>query len=301
MTCILKKSLLMCLICVVAMTCRLKADEAPQHKQLEEISAAFRDFERGDTKAAIAALDRVLASDPDNVAAMSARAQIYEKTGDFPQALADYDHWVKLQGGQWQPYNQRGAARFKAGDVAGSIADFDRAIKINPPLERQHWQRGLSHYYARRFRDGDKQFGLYQTYYAADVENVVWRMACQARYLGFEKARQGIMKLEGPDRRVPMKQIDALFRGTGTVEQVLEAAQAGDPDEKTLRQQLFYAHLYLGLYHEIKGEAKQARQHIFAADSRKISHYMWDVAHVHADLLRQEAAATKAATSRQGK
>ena len=290
MACIFKKCLL---ILVSAMTSLLSADEALQLNRSEEIATALRDFQRGDTKDAIERLDRVLVAEPDNAAALSTRARIHEDSRDYDKALADYDRWVKLQSDHWQPYNLRGGARFKAGNVAGSIKDFDRAIKINPKLERQHWQRGLSHYYAGQFRDGDRQFELYQTYHAADVENVVWRMACQARYLGFEKAQQNIMRLGGPDRRVPMKQVDALFRGKGTVEQVLEAAKAGDPDEKTLGQRLFYAHLYIGLYHEITGEVDKARKHIFAADQRKIGHYMWDVAHVHAELFRQKSTKAK--------
>ena len=49
---------------------------------------------------------------------------------------------------------------------------------------------------------------------------------------------------------------------------------------------LFYAHLYLGLYHEALGDKKKARAHIDVAAKKHTSpHYMGDVARLHARLL----------------
>lgn len=53
----------------------------------------------------------------------------------------------------------------------------------------------------------------------------------------------------------------------------------------------FYAELYLGLLAEAQGDERQALAHLAAAEKHKIGHYMWDVARVHADLLRRQAAA----------
>ena len=50
-------------------------------------------------------------------------------------------------------------------------------------------------------------------------------------------------------------------------------------------QQRFYAHLYVGLYHEIAGEPAKARRHILRAASVPANHYMGDVARVHAKIL----------------
>jgi hypothetical protein len=40
------------------------------------------------------------------------------------------------------------------------------------------------------------------------------------------------------------------------------------------------------LWHEAGGRAEEARKHILEAEKHKIAHYMWDVAHVHAERLR---------------
>jgi len=51
---------------------------------------------------------------------------------------------------------------------------------------------------------------------------------------------------------------------------------------------MFYAHLYLGIYFEAIGDAKQARDYIFkAAERANQNGYMGDVARVHADILRK--------------
>jgi hypothetical protein len=66
------------------------------------------------------------------------------------------------------------------------------------------------------------------------------------------------------------------------------AREGGDPDKLT--QQLFYAHLYLGLYYETEGNKQLALEHVTkAADNHRITHYMWDVARVHRDILRKNA------------
>jgi lipoprotein NlpI len=90
------------------------------------------------------------------------------------------------------------------------------------------------------------------------------------------------------DPRVPMMQIYDLYRGKLKPDDVLKAAEAGSPSKENLNTRLFYAHLYLGLWHEAGGRAGEAKKHLLQAEQHKIGHYMWDVAHVHADRLRAE-------------
>jgi lipoprotein NlpI len=82
-----------------------------------------------------------------------------------------------------------------------------------------------------------------------------------------------------------MMQVYSLYRGKLTPDEVLATAKAGDPSEETLHQRLFYAHLYLGLFHEVRGDLAAAKKHIAEAEKRKINHYMWDVAAVHKRVL----------------
>jgi lipoprotein NlpI len=183
----------------------------------------------------------------------------------------------------------RGSDHFRAGRFAESVADFDAEIKLDPRRAPWHWKRGISLYYLGRYADGAGQFEGYQTVDGNDVENAVWRFLCQARdpAVGFEKAQKRILPIRD-DRRVPMMQVYGLYQGKLSPDDVLAAAKAGDPSEDMLHQRLFYAHLYLGLYHEVRGNLDGARRHIAEAERRKIGHYMWDVAAVHARVLKEK-------------
>ena len=103
---------------------------------------------------------------------------------------------------------------------------------------------------------------------------------CMARKDGIDKARKAILKI-GNDKRVPMRQVYDLFKGDLKTDDVLKAAKT-DP-------QLFYAHLYVGIYFDLLGDKKQALAHLNkAADDYRIEHYMGDVARIHRDLLAKE-------------
>ena len=185
-------------------------------------------------------------------------------------------------------FDRRGSEHFKAGRIKESVADFDMAVKLDGKREPWHWRRGISYYYAGEFEKGKKQFEGYQTVDSSDVENATWRYLCMARLSGVAAASKDILKI-GDDRRVPMRQIYDLYAGKLKPEDVLEAARAGKPSPPQLNMRLFYTHLYLGLYYEAAGKEELARKHLYkAADDHRIGHYMWDVAHVHANILRSK-------------
>lgn len=217
------------------------------------------------------------------------RGQENDAAGRFGEAVADYTRALEMNPKDAGLYQLRGFAEFKRGKIKESIADFDKYIELVPKAKVSHWQRGISYYYAGRWDDGIAQFEGYQTFDSNDVENAVWRFMCMARKDGIPKARQQILKI-GEDKRVPMRQVYDLYAGKLKVEDVLAAAKSGEPGKEPLNRQLFYAHLYVGIYHELEGNKKAALAHLQkAADEHRIGHYMWDVARVHRDLLRKQA------------
>ena len=101
-----------------------------------------------------------------------------------------------------------------------------------------------------------------------------------ARKDGIAKARTAILKI-GDDRRVPMRQVYDLYKGELKVDDVMKAAKANN--------ELFYAHLYVGIYHDLLNEKQKAFEHLNkATEDYRIGHYMWDVARIHRDLLAKE-------------
>lgn len=189
-------------------------------------------------------------------------------------------------------YYLRGRENFRLGEIKRSVADFDKYVALRPRLESRQWERGIAYYYAGQFDKGAKQFELYQTFHDNDVENSVWRYLCMARSVGVEKAREVMLPIKN-DRRVPMMQVFDLYRGKLKPEDVLAAAKAGEPDEDTLYARMFYADLYLGLYHEAGRNKELAAKHIRAAAARsrpnaRINRYMWDVARIHAEQMKKK-------------
>jgi hypothetical protein len=127
-----------------------------------------------------------------------------------------------------------------------------------------------------RFDDGRKQFELHCGPNPNDVENPAWHFLCVAKLKGPQAAREALLPV-GEEPRVPMKEILALFAGRGDEAAVLEAASQGGGEP--LKNQLCYAHLYLGLFAEVTGDSEKAKHHIAqAAGPFRMDHYMGKVA-----------------------
>lgn len=182
----------------------------------------------------------------------------------------------------------KGEAEFFEGQIEEAVRSWDLEIAASPLREPYHWQRGLAYYYAGEFERGVKQFEKHQKVNQNDVENAAWHFLCVVRADGgsVDKARKALIPIDG-DSRVPMKEVHDLFAGRGTTRDVLDAA-SGNAEGLLLRNQLCYAHLYLGLYHEALGEVDQSRDHIkkSAVDFR-MDHYMGKVAQLHHKLRKK--------------
>jgi lipoprotein NlpI len=261
----------------------LRADKAEELVADAQMLAA-----RGQIKEALTTVSKAIALDPKNYNAYALRGSLYDAQRKLEEALADYSKVIALDPEAADAYSRRGGVHFKMGHIKESIADFDKQIQLKPSDKAGHWRRGISYYYAGRYDDGRKQFEGYEAVDTNDVENAVWHFLCLARSQGVAKARKALLKI-GKDSRVPMAEVYALFAGKAKPADVLAAAKKGAGDKAALRRpQLFYAHLYLGLYYEVTGDQKAAREHMTkAAEDYRIGHYMGDVARVHLALLKK--------------
>jgi lipoprotein NlpI len=258
---------------------------AAEQVSCEELQRQARlAYVSGKRDEAITLITQAIALEPKNPRAYFVRARFYEESHEPAQAIADYDQVLKLDPRLPDAWQNRGSEHFKLGHIKESIADFDKFIELVPAQAAYHWQRGISCYYAGRFEEGRKQFESHQTVNSNDVENAVWHFLCVARASGLEKARAALIPIKG-DTRVPMMEVHSLFAGKLKPEDVLKTASAGDLPKPKLDRQLFYAHLYLGLYFEAIKDDKQAREHITkAARQYQGGDYMGEVARVHLQL-----------------
>jgi lipoprotein NlpI len=249
---------------------------------LDSASAALK---QGDAKTALDLTDRALKIVPKKAGPWLLRGIINEELRNFKEAVADFTKTLELDPRIDDAYDHRGTTHFKLAKFAESVADFDSYLAKHPDKAAGHWQRGISCYYAGRFDQGRKQFEGYQTVDDNDVENAVWQFLCVARKDGVEKARAGLLKVQ-KDSRVGMMEVYGLFAGKLKPEDVLAAAKKAK-SSVALEQQLFYAHLYLGLYYDATGEPRKALEQMELAVDHRVGHYMWEVARIHRDLLKK--------------
>jgi lipoprotein NlpI len=261
------------------------AGEKPQQNALEE---AVKLLKRGKESEALVLVNKALDKDAKDARAWLLRGVIQNAQGKHAEAVTDLTKAIELKGQDLpEAYDRRGDAYLKKGDMDKALADFDRFLELVPRARPQHWRRGIACYYAKKYDEGNKQFEVHQTVNPEDVENAVWRYLCQAQLIGRDKARAQMLKIKA-DSRVPMMTVYDLFLGKAKPDDVLKAAGAKAATADDAKGQMFYAHLYLGLYYESEGDAKKAREHIdLAAGEFNGRDYMSAVAKVHRDLRKK--------------
>ncbi|HTD85199.1 MAG TPA: tetratricopeptide repeat protein [Candidatus Binatia bacterium] len=243
------------------------------------MSQISRKIMQGQRDEAMALLDKAIAEHPQEAKWFLARGRLRGTMDQPEKAIEDFNAVINIDTNMARAFHERGWARFKLGQFKESVADFDQFLKLQPDFAPEHWQRGIALYYAGEYERGRNQFEAHQKVNPRDVENAVWHFLCVARLNGVEKAKASLIPVQG-DTRVPMKEIHALFAGKAKPEDVLAAAR--QPGE------LFYAHLYLGLYYAAYGDKAKAGEHIDkAATEFHMNNYMGDVARVHAALFKK--------------
>lgn len=263
----------------------LLAANAPEARDATPYEAAVIEGREAQRKGllgkAIQAFDKAIQIDDKQVAGHFFKGDTLSRQRKSAEAIVEFSRVIELDPKASTAYRMRGDERLKLGEVEKAVEDFNKYLALEPRGEPQLWQRGIALYYAGKFGEGRRQFELHQAVNPHDVENGAWQFLCAAREKGVEKARENMLSISG-DSRVPMTEIYELFRGKATVEDVWAATKKGNPLPVELDDRRFYAYLYIGLYHEAKGDAEKAYENIKAAATEfRAEHYMGDIARVH--------------------
>ena len=189
----------------------------------------------------------------------------------------------------------KGSALIISADFAEALALFDKSVQIAPSTASQCWQRGIVLYYLAQYTAGAAQFKLDMTANGADVEEVVWRFMCDARKVGLEAARARMLPV-GADYRVPMKQILALYAGTGSMADVAAAA-AAVADAYSRTSAIAYGHFYGGIFMQLQGRESEAKAMLEAAAAAPSQDYMGKLMVMHASLLKTAVATSTSGTA----
>lgn len=269
------KWLTACLLCGISQA--FGQDNAADQLYKRTISA----YNAGMVDEALELANQAIASSPKEPKLYLARGYIHQYERRHQKAVDDFSKAIKLDPDSTEAWQRRGEERFKLAQFKESVADFERVIQLQPQQAPYHWQLGISYYYTGQHQKGMSLFKKHQTVNRNDVENAVWHYLCTAKVHGLNEAKKRLLTIS-KDSRTPMMEIYALFGGQGTEEQVLKQAHQGRAIGGARARQIFYAHLYLGLYHEAQGNSDKAYNYITkAAQQYKENGYMGQVARVH--------------------
>ena len=180
------------------------------------------------------------------------------------------------------------------GRIAKSLEDFDRLAELLPKQAPQLWQRGVALSLAGRHEDACRQFRAHYQINSNDVEVAAWHFLSKAKIDGTEKARTNLLVVHG-DSRVPMREIFNVYSGTGSVEEVLTAADSSHQTNAGQHLARFYARLYLAIYLDACGKETNALPHAREAAANSASYgFLGQAARLYAEQLDARKASKSA-------
>ena len=209
---------------------------------------------------------------------------------ELAKAIKHYDTELAKTPDNVDLLSRRGDIHLFAGNFKKSISDFEKMIKLDPSTDAPHWRLGIAYYYANKFKKGMDQFAKYHAYDAVDRENGVWKFFCQANLESIEKAAGDMLPYTRFDRH-PFPAIYDLLAGKDgtTPETILDAAKDSKESQSAKVRRYFFAHLYIGMWHEIHGDKEKALHHVRLATANQYGlstrTYMWQVARIHYEQL----------------
>lgn len=97
----------------------------------------------GQNDSALLAYDKVLEASPNNVFALSNRAHLLYKKGDFEHAIEDFSNVLRQNPDAEPALYARGMAYMEAQDKQKALEDFDRIRRLSSSSKLKSWIQGL--------------------------------------------------------------------------------------------------------------------------------------------------------------
>ena len=109
------------------------------------VSVGRRKLKRKDYQGAIAEFDRALASNLNDLDALSGRAEAYYWLKDFPSAIQDLDAVLERNPNNATFFFYRGTAHAEIEEYDKAIADYTEALRLDPDYAYAYNNRGISY------------------------------------------------------------------------------------------------------------------------------------------------------------
>ena len=129
------------------------------------VSVGRRKLKQDDYQGAIDEFNQALASNLNDIDALSGRAEAYLRLEAFPSAIQDFDVVLQRNPNNATFFFYRGYAHGELKEYELAIADYTEAIRLNPDDANAYYNRGNSYE-----KLGDKQKAIEDFQQAADLD-----------------------------------------------------------------------------------------------------------------------------------
>lgn len=132
--------------------------------------------------------DHVLQVTPENSLAFYARGIIFQKQGDFDQAIADYSKSISINPQSAVAYNNRGIVYDLLGKYNLAVIDYNQAIAINPKHAKAHNNRGYLYFQMGSYLHAINDYNISIKLYPEEPLTYLNRSRCYYQLKKFDKA-----------------------------------------------------------------------------------------------------------------
>lgn len=138
----------------------------------QKVAEGWRIYNQRDYNGAIKLHSEAIEINPNNALAYYGRAYAYDALKDYPRAIEDCTKAVQFDSPRLvDAYNNRGEAYRKSGNFTQAIADYNKALELNPNYVTAYNNRGIAYRrlnnYAQAFADYNKAIELKPDYFFA--------------------------------------------------------------------------------------------------------------------------------------
>ena len=88
--------------------------------------------------------DDTVRKSPHKARPYNNRGIVYDKQGNFTQAMSDFNKAIEINPNYAEAYNNRGIIYDKQGNFTQAMSDYNKAIELNPNYAEAYNNRGLS-------------------------------------------------------------------------------------------------------------------------------------------------------------
>ena len=222
------------------------------------------------------------------------RGLAYANLLRFQSAVQDYGQALRLDPNKVEVYLYRGVAQARLENYPRAYEDFATAIRLNPNYLAAILQRAYLYFLNGKYESAGKEFSRYLQKKPGDLYRVLW-LYLSERY---QRSRQTVVRkyIRGVDLTQWPGAMLELYLGDVPLENLVKALKPQLRSwDKEHRCEAYY---YLGQYHLIRGELKQAVAYFQeAVKTRAKSQIEYEFSLIYLNQLRRSGSiSTKSQT-----